>query len=277
MSDVLARTCPSCAQPVPVESRFCRACGAEQPLPPAPPSAETKVPWHAGEALLVFVLNLVATGVVIYVLAGPANLTDDAVTVWAIIANELLLIALTVVWVRARHGLGLRALGVHDVTIRSVGLGMGIGLLGLVATALVTSIVLRIIEAVGDGPVETPQQIELSADPSTAMLVVIGLGVVVLAPIAEELFFRGFLLAGLRRFMRLWPAVLISAALFAVVHIYPLVIPAIFVLGVILAVLVERRRSIVPAIAAHMTFNAAAFTVLVLDESLTAGLLHRLG
>ena len=53
-----------------------------------------------------------------------------------------------------------------------------------------------------------------------------------LAPIFEEIFFRGLLLSWLNRHMRFVPALLVQAALFAAMHVYPVVFPYAFLAGI---------------------------------------------
>jgi membrane protease YdiL (CAAX protease family) len=83
----------------------------------------------------------------------------------------------------------------------------------------------------------------------------------IVAPFVEELFFRGFLFAGLRKHCG-WPkAALISSLLFSLFHLQPLAILPIFVLGYILAFLYQHSRSIWPAILIHFSNNALALGV----------------
>ena len=79
---------------------------------------------------------------------------------------------------------------------------------------------------------------------------------IVVAPVVEEIFFRGFLFAGLRGRYGWQRAALISAALFALIHVQPLAVPPIFILGLIFAFLYQRSGSIWPAIAMHVSTNA---------------------
>lgn len=80
-------------------------------------------------------------------------------------------------------------------------------------------------------------------------------GAAVVAPVVEELFFRGFLFAGLRQRLGWVKAGLISAALFSLVHFTPTAMPPIFLLGCIFALLYEKSRSLWPAILVHATMN----------------------
>jgi len=82
------------------------------------------------------------------------------------------------------------------------------------------------------------------------------------APIAEEAFFRGYLFAGLCQHVGFRRAIVLSAMLFALVHILPTSWPPIFLLGVLFALLYEQTGSIWPAVIVHGAINAIAFLVL---------------
>ena len=85
----------------------------------------------------------------------------------------------------------------------------------------------------------------------------------VLAPISEELFFRGFLFAGLRQRLSLWPAVVISGLLFGLVHApsgITTVIP-LALLGGILAWFYAYNGSLWPSVFMHMVNNGLALAV----------------
>ena len=81
---------------------------------------------------------------------------------------------------------------------------------------------------------------------------------VIIAPLVEEIFFRGFLFAGLKKRFS-WPkAMFISSGLFALLHLRPLAAPPIFILGVVFAYLYQRSGSIWPAIFIHALVNSLA-------------------
>jgi membrane protease YdiL (CAAX protease family) len=98
---------------------------------------------------------------------------------------------------------------------------------------------------------------------------VLGAGIV--APLAEEAFFRGFVYSGLRRSMGLVPALVVSAGLFAVAHITPTSWPPIFVLGILFALLFEQTGSVWPAIIMHSVINTLGFVVIYLSRALPTG------
>lgn len=81
------------------------------------------------------------------------------------------------------------------------------------------------------------------------------LKVAVVAPIVEELIFRGLILHGLRRNYNAFTAVFVSALLFALFHLNPWQFPATFVLGLLLGWLTIRTNSIILAIIGHSINN----------------------
>lgn len=86
-------------------------------------------------------------------------------------------------------------------------------------------------------------------------LVLLLLLIAVIAPIAEELFFRGMLYPVLRRRWSPRWAIVANAMLFALVHFIPLLLPALFFIGLILAWVRERTQSIIPGILLHAMQN----------------------
>jgi len=88
------------------------------------------------------------------------------------------------------------------------------------------------------------------------------LAAAVIAPVAEEIMFRGFLYRLLRNRLPIWAAVLISAGVFAVGHGVPVLIPVLFYLGVVLALVVEHTRSLYCSIILHALQNMVALIVI---------------
>lgn len=87
--------------------------------------------------------------------------------------------------------------------------------------------------------------------------------VVTLGPVVEELLFRGVLLSALLQRWSVWPAVLLTSALFALAHLSGLgfhwyAVPQLFLLALLLAWLRLHSGSIWPAVVAHGTNNLLA-------------------
>lgn len=102
-------------------------------------------------------------------------------------------------------------------------------------------------------------------NPGIGIAIAAVLSVVVIAPFAEELFFRGFFFAGLRSRWSLWPSALLSGAIFGLVHAPtgPTAAIPLAGLGVGLAWLYNKTGSVWPCMCAHFLNNALAISVVV--------------
>lgn len=87
--------------------------------------------------------------------------------------------------------------------------------------------------------------------------------VVVIAPVAEELFFRGFVLRGFLSRYSIRKAALVSAALFAAVHLNPWQAILAFPIGIFSAWLYLRTGSIGPCILSHAIVNGTHLPLLI--------------
>lgn len=81
------------------------------------------------------------------------------------------------------------------------------------------------------------------------------LKVVIMAPVIEELIFRGVIMHGLMRNYSKFTAVFVSALMFALFHLNPWQFPATFVLGILLGILMVRTRNIFLCIIGHAINN----------------------
>ena len=163
---------------------------------------------------------------------------------------ELLLLA-PVWWLAVRkYGIGWHALGLRGFKLGTLGLGCG---LMLVSTAFnfAYSSFLALFDLRPQADL-APLFAELS---SPGWLLIAG---VVVAPFVEEIFFRGFVFAGLRQRHGWRVAMLASSALFALLHLQPLAMIPIFILGCIFSYLYHRSGSIWPAVCMHLSTNALA-------------------
>jgi membrane protease YdiL (CAAX protease family) len=96
---------------------------------------------------------------------------------------------------------------------------------------------------------------------------------VVIAPFAEEILFRGYLFGKLKKFVPIWIAILITSLLFGAIHGAWNVAIDTFALSVVLCLLRVSTGSIWAPILLHMTKNGIAFYILFINPTI----LHTLG
>ena len=91
---------------------------------------------------------------------------------------------------------------------------------------------------------------------------------VIIAPIAEEILFRGYLFGKLKKFAPVWVAIIITSVLFGLIHgAWNLAVDT-FALSVILCLLREFTGNIWASILLHMAKNGIAFYFLFINPSL---------
>jgi CAAX protease family protein len=114
-----------------------------------------------------------------------------------------------------------------------------------------------------------PDQQDIGGDlgvgnPSVWIAVAAVLEIALLAPVAEELFFRGFFFAGLRSRWSFVPAALVTGLIFGLVHAPtgPTAAIPLAGLGFALCFIYERTGSLWPCIFAHVFNNSLALAVI---------------
>jgi membrane protease YdiL (CAAX protease family) len=290
---VTQKACSNCGHPLSESARFCPHCGqdvttetgtvmlATEVAPPASDEPEDERPrWRALEGLAVFLIAVIATGIfagVLVVFLRPltdcgslpalqgASCLDHRDLLFALTTgfNEVALLVTVLLWVRLVHRQRPRALGFKSFTPANVGIGVAIGIAGLFVAGIISLVQASIIQGFTHKTVEAPKQISLQHNPQVLTLVILAVSVVLITPFAEEAFFRGFIFRRLAQRHRVGIAIVISAAIFGLAHLIPLIMLPIFGLGVLLASIVRARKSIVPSIFAHMTFNGIQIAILL--------------
>lgn len=90
------------------------------------------------------------------------------------------------------------------------------------------------------------------------------LQVCIIAPVIEEILMRGFILGGLKDSYGISIALLISAALFALLHFNMVQTLSAFICGIILGILFLKTDSILSCILAHCGYNLISFAMMIM-------------
>lgn len=147
---------------------------------------------------------------------------------------------------------------------RAIGSGLRWGVAAWLGATLISALVVLLLEAIGQ-PVQ-PETAERAIELVEPWLVVFAL--VILAPIAEELFFRGVVFNAWLRERGPRVAFIGSAALFSIIHLSIVSLVPIFLLGLALAWIYRRTNNLLAPIAMHATVNgiSVAFALLARFE-----------
>ncbi len=206
------------------------------------------IPWSArdtwiGAGLLFFVMLGLIVG--IYFL--------PKLDMSLILVGSELLLMLPVWWLAVRkYGASWRMLGLRKFTPVALGLGCGLMILSW-GFNLVYSLFLALFDVRAQ-----PDFAPIFAETTSPWMIF--LAGVLIAPIVEEIIFRGFIFAGFKARYGWVKAAIFSSGLFALIHIQPLAILGIFVMGMIFAYLYQYSGSIWPGIVMHMSTNLLALS-----------------
>jgi membrane protease YdiL (CAAX protease family) len=106
------------------------------------------------------------------------------------------------------------------------------------------------------------QQIGFTTTPSPTGYILIFFVLVILAPVAEEVLFRGYLFRRLRTVFGFAASAVITSAVFAGLHVQPNVVINVFILSLFLCYLAEKFDSIWAGVMVHMLKNGLAYLML---------------
>ena len=194
-----------------------------------------------------------------------AAIADDPSLVVGSLVQGALYLGLVGVpaWLVARRGVRWVDLGwwfAPEGRVREALQGLGIGVVAQVAA--VPTLYAPILLLTDDLDVSGPAR-ELVDRADGVGVVLLVLMVVVMAPLAEELFFRGLALRALEARMGPRTALVASAVLFGVTHLQLLQLPALVMIGLVCGWLAQRDGRLGRAVWAHVGFNLVTVAFLL--------------
>jgi len=233
-----------------------------RPLPPPEhDDAARWAPWTAPAALfaafLFAIVGAISVGVVAAIFGASFDDPPPAVNIVATVVQDGAFIGAALLFA-GRAGQVLPAqFGLVRTRIRPA---IGWMLLAYVVYVALGQVWAQLVDA--DKVDKLPDS--LGADQSAVALVAVCVLVTVIAPLAEETFFRGYFYGALRNWRGPWLAALLTGLVFGAIHaggtdavfLVPLAL-----LGVMLCVVRERTGSLLPCIALHAINNALAFGI----------------
>jgi membrane protease YdiL (CAAX protease family)/uncharacterized RDD family membrane protein YckC len=238
-----------------------RPAPAPAPAPAEPGRRLPPVPWTLRQTfwlmLAGFALALISP---VLVLPFDPNLDTDGglLAAQGLFELSLIFVALGVAseWTFRPLGRALSRLGLRGAVPRDFGVALLTLFLYYIGAAIFASLVLQ------------PEQEDIGGelgvgDPNILIAISAVVLIAAVAPVAEELFFRGFVFAGLRSRWSLWPSAVLVGLIFGLVHA-PTGLTAVVPLaglGVALCWLYDRTGSLWPCVFAHVINNSLALLV----------------
>ncbi len=211
-------------------------------------------------SLYFFLVPLFLPGVPVELESASGRIFSPEGIAVAAISLDVALLAVAYLRVVRPGAISWKAMGLE---FRGLGGKLLLGLLYGVLLFAVSSLLEFLLSQVG---VQQTQGVMFQsvtrASPRQFALVLLAGAVV--APIVEEIYFRGYVFRAYLDQKGIWQAFFFSAGLFALVHLDLAALIPIFAVGFILAYLYYRTGSIVPCMVAHAVNNTAAFALLYL-------------
>lgn len=219
--------------------------------------------WNSGnslrypsiiKAILLAAFFIICQLIAAYLVGMLAGITGTVISSIALgIVNSLALLAV-MRWVSSKTGITL----VDAIGGRRVSLWVTVSVL-LVSLGAV--VLLNELQMVLQKYIPMPESFKLSRlqflnakDWFGAMLTLS-----IVAPITEEILFRGVILSGFLRNYRKTEALMLSAWLFAFIHLNPWQYVTAFLIGLFLGFAYMRTNSVIAPILCHAAFNGCSF------------------
>lgn len=229
--------------------------GAEQGLAAQEPPAG--IPWSLADVGYVAVASVPT--IILFVLirtSALARLTSPvarpvALALFTALFYAALIGVIYVVAIR-RYSAGWGMLGLRSFSVwRAVAWAVG-GWVALRAFLLVYGLILQ---GVFKYTVPLDRRVpRIFGTTRIGMAMAITVAVLV-APVAEEIIFRGFVYGALRKALGVWPGIAASGAVFALAHLQPVLFVPILAIGMALAYLYERTKSLGASMTLHALNN----------------------
>jgi len=231
--------------------------------------AELDIKWNALDGIIsVVFLAAALTGVyfgsarIFIALSNMELLSENISNIsFVVLYGIQVLLMLGTVWYLALHRKKAR---LRDLGLRyySIGKTLWYAFISLIAIFGISFIYVFLMNSVLgiEAPISKIEILIRNRSISNTVLLIV---VAFIGPIAEEVFFRGFLYSAFKKNWGILPALLLSSILFSVVHLQIFSFIPLLVIGWLLAYLFERTRSLLPAIFLHAIYNLILILILL--------------
>jgi len=247
---------------------------AEPPPRPAfAPIAPPVAGWRRWDSLIglgMLVGSLLVTWILVAAVLLGFDLTGAAedVTLVTLGIGYELAFAGSVLFLAHRRGISISALGFRRPDRWGP---LGIAVVGAYATLIAWGALVTALQEAGvdtswiEGGNEIPVDEGEDTVPLVALLALFAVAVMVVAPLAEEVFFRGLLFKALDGVWVGWAAIVVSGLAFGAFHVNLSVLVPFSVIGMLFAWAFKASGSLWVTVVAHFIVNTVSFIVTVIE------------
>ena len=227
-------------------------------------------------ALIGFVLS---QALVVLLIAGlqkigvPLDRINDSlfqVIAGGVVYALTLLVVIGLPYIVRKNRTSREALGIHRLPSWMDIVWVPVGVVSYaILTMLVTSLAMALLTFIDFNQVQDTGFTSVTTQSEYILAFIM---LVLVAPIAEELIFRGYVFGKLQKYTPLWISILITSLLFALVHFAWNVGVDVFALSIVLCILRVVSGSLWPSIMLHMLKNSVAFYFLFINPTVLSTL-----
>ncbi|HJR46027.1 MAG TPA: type II CAAX endopeptidase family protein [Actinomycetota bacterium] len=225
----------------------------QEALEPTIPPPPTGVPWRGRDLFYTLVGGLLLSVLLVIVVGIVAFSSDGGEPTYAHYGQFGIAIYVALGLAGWYFAIKRRGASIREAGFRSVSIGTLFKMIPITFGMMILNGILISISAAlfGDVPTAQDQVVgDATSIPLDEFVWLFALAAVV-APVAEEFLFRGLLYPLLRDKAKVAFAVAVSALAFALLHFIPPLIPVFLAMGVVFALVVERYKSVYPAMLVH--------------------------
>lgn len=220
--------------------------------PPKPAS------WTAGDTWLG--LGLLVIAVLGYIFALSQLEPSQSISIFYVATFEfILLIPIVIIFLLRK--VSWKELGFQTFSRNSLALGCGL-LVAVYIVTIVNNLIMIALNIITQADVISEILGELDSPYLFAFVTAI------VAPITEEIFFRGFLFKGLREKYGWVNALMFSSIIFALFHGQIATLIPTFLLGTLFAYMYQRTESVYPGMILHFIVNTMGVVVLLAADQI---------
>lgn len=216
---------------------------------------------------MAFLLANITASVVVFATYGTGD--DDALTpIWVIAISGLAMwtaYLIVIAAVSRRYGSG-DVVADYKITFTWRdwwGVPIGVASQFILVTAVTYPLTKLFPDQFSVEEVEKRAR-ELSDAASGGWVIVLFLVVVIGAPVVEEIVYRGLLQQGLERSINPMVALVVTAVIFAAIHLQPVEFPGLFAFALVLGWTYRKSQRLGLPIITHMAFNASGLLVVTM-------------
>ncbi len=226
--------------------------------------------WDVGRVVVLFLFFGYMIVIIESILASsvPAFRNDDFRAVFNSSLLDAISVILIIYFIVGQYKNKLKSVGINFKNFTANVLYGVIGYLAAIPVLFFVLILTAIIIKLANyTPKEQVVVAMFMRQTNPAFLIYTSIFAAIAGPIAEELFFRGFMYSAVKKYIGIFWATMITASIFAFLHGHVVGFLPIMVLGILLAYLYERTGTLVSSVTVHMLHNFSMVLLVFLAKS----------